>query len=175
VANTDHRTRRVRTAPSVEGERKMRVISGEIGTRVRFACVAAVVVLAAACSSPKSSASGGPKPGPNLITADEIARVNVQNAYEAVQKLRPAMLRQRQIASADGQGGVRNGRTASGTAVAAGEVLVYMDNTRLGDVEQLRQISVASISAVRYFSASEAQTKWGSGHAGGVIEVLTRR
>ena len=154
----------------------MRGISGEIGARrLRMACVGAVVVLTAACSSPKSSASGGPKPGPNLITADEIARANVQNAYEAVQKLRPAMLRQRQIASADGQGGVRNGRSASGTAVAAGEVLVYMDNTRLGDVEQLRQISVASISAVRYFSASEAQTKWGSGHAGGVIEVLTRR
>jgi multidrug efflux pump subunit AcrA (membrane-fusion protein) len=154
----------------------MRVISGEMGARLRNACVVAVVVLtAAACSSPKSSVSGGAKPGPNLITADEIARANVQNAYEAVQKLRPAMLRQRQIASADGQGGVRNGRSASGTAVAAGEVLVYMDNTRLGDVEQLRQISVASISAVRYFSASEAQTKWGSGHAGGVIEVLTRR
>jgi outer membrane cobalamin receptor len=50
-----------------------------------------------------------------------------------------------------------------------------MDNTRVGNVEQLRQISVSSISAVRYFSASEAQTKWGSGHAGGVIEVLTKR
>src|SRR3954465_12813728 len=77
VANTDHRTHRVRTAPSVEGERTMRVISGEIGARLRIACVAVVVVLtAAACSSPKSSASGGPKPGPNLITADEIARAN---------------------------------------------------------------------------------------------------
>lgn len=146
----------------------MRVISREIGARLRMACAAALVVLTVACSSPKSSVSGGPKPGPNLITADEIARVNVQNAYEAVQKLRPAMLRPRQIASF-GQGGVKNGRTV------AGEVLAYVDNTRLGDVEQLRQISVASISAVRYFSASEAQTKWGSGHAGGVIEVLTRR
>jgi hypothetical protein len=130
---------------------------------------------AAACSSSSSSGtSAAPKPGPNLITADEIARVNVQNAYEAVQKLRPAMLRQRQVASANGQGGVMKD-APTGSSVAAGEVMVYMDNTRLGDVEQLRQISVASIAAVRYFSASEAQTKWGSGHAGGVIEVITKR
>lgn len=169
----------------------MRVISREIGTgrfrsasstrrgggRLRLACIVAIVALgAAACSSAAPTTSGGgPKPGPNLITADEIARANVQNAYEAVQKLRPSMLRQRQIASADGQGGVRSGSRPSGTGVSAGEVVVYMDNTRVGNVEQLRQISVSSISAVRYFSASEAQTKWGSGHAGGVIEVLTKR
>ena len=155
----------------------MRVISREIGTdrrvsstslthrvgaRLQVACVAAMVMLgAAACSSSSGGVSGGPKPGPNLITSDEIARVNVQNAYEVVQKLRPAMLRQRQIATAHAQ--------------ASGELLVYMDNNRLGNVEQLRQISASSIAALRYFSASEAQTKWGSGHPGGVIEILTKR
>lgn len=156
----------------------MQVISGNSRVRARsqLLCAATIVMLgAAACSSSSSSGSSAtPKPGPNLITADEIARVNVQNAYEAVQKLRPAMLRQRQVASANGQGGVMKD-APTGSSVAAGEVMVYMDNTRLGDVEQLRQISVASIAAVRYFSASEAQTKWGSGHAGGVIEVITKR
>ena len=137
--------------------------SGRVAARLRLACAATIVVLgvAACASSSSSSASGGPKPSPNLITADEIARVNVQNAYEAVQKLRPAMLRQRQVASANAQ--------------ATGELLIYMDNNRLGDVEQLRQISASSIASLRYFSASEAQTKWGSGHPGGVIEILTKR
>jgi hypothetical protein len=60
-------------------------------------------------------------------------------------------------------------------APAKGDVIVYLDNTRYGDANSLRQISVSSIAAVRYFSASEAQQKWGSGHPGGVIEVLTKR
>jgi len=126
-----------------------------------FVCATTISLGAACASSPKGGTGGGPKPGPNLITADEISRASVQNAYEAVQKLRPAMLSPRQVASANAQ--------------ATGELLVYMDNNRMGDVEQLRQISASSIAALRYFSASEAQTKWGSGHPGGVIEVLTKR
>jgi hypothetical protein len=149
--------------------------SRRVGARMPFVCAATIALLVAtACSSSSSGAGAGPKPGPNVITADEVARANVQNAYEAVQKLRPAMLRQRQMASANGQGGVMKA-APTGSAVAAGEVMVYMDNTRLGDIEQLRGISASSIAAVRYFSASEAQTKWGSGHAGGVIEVITKR
>jgi hypothetical protein len=155
----------------------MRVISGEIGighrftgpslrrrvgARLQVVCVATIVVLCAtACSSSSSGTTGGPKPGPNLITADEIARVNVQNVYEVVQKLRPSMLRPRQAATANAQ--------------AKGELIVYMDNHRLGNVEQLRQISSSSVAALRYYSAAEAQTKWGSGHPGGVIEILTKR
>jgi len=137
-------------------------LSRNAGARLTIACVATIVVLGvAACASSSGGGSGGAKGNPNLITADEISRASVQNAYEAVQKLRPAMLSPRQVASANAQ--------------ATGELLVYMDNNRMGDVEQLRQISASSIAALRYFSASEAQTKWGSGHPGGVIEVLTKR
>ena len=170
----------------------MHVISGEIerrvtharrsrlrGSRVALACAATVIMVGiAACSSGgsggASGTSGAPKPSANLITADEIGRVNVQNAYEAVQKLRPAMLRVRQIASANGQGGAM-GAKPTGSSVSAGELLVYMDNNRLGSADQLRQISASTVAALRYYSASEAQTKWGSGHAGGVIEVITKR
>jgi multidrug efflux pump subunit AcrA (membrane-fusion protein) len=150
-----------------------------VGTSLQLRCVATIALFAAtacASSSPSSATSNGPKPGPNLITADEIARVNVQNAFEAVQKLRPSMLRQRQIASANGQGGLaKDVPPATGTSVSAGQLVVYMDNTRLGDVEQLRQIPASSVAALRYYSASEAQTKWGSGHPGGAIEVISKR
>jgi hypothetical protein len=144
---------------------------------MRIVCAATIALLATtACASSGSSAStsGAPKPGPNLITSDEIVRANVQNGFEAVQKLRPAMLRPRQMASANGQGGAMKD-APTGSSVSAGEVMVYMDNTRLGDLEQLRGITASSIASIRYFSASEAQTKWGSGHAGGVIEVTTKR
>lgn len=128
---------------------------------VVVACASAIVLTTACASSSSSGTSSGPKPSPNLITADEISRVNVVNAFEVVQKLRPSMLRQRQVATANAQ--------------SSGELVVYVDNNRFGDVDSLRQISASTIAALRYFSASEAQTKWGSGHPGGAIEVTTKR
>ena len=161
--------------------RSSRRFAAPLNRRVRAPLLLAAATLlalggAGCASAGGGGGSGGPKGGPNLITADEIATTSVQTAYEAIQKLRPAMLRQRQVASANGQGGVGEGMpSAKGSGVTSGAVVVYMDNTRLGDVEQLRGISASSIASVRYFSASEAQTKWGSGHPGGAIEVVTKR
>ena len=145
---------------------------------------AAVALGATACASSSSSsapaaassASGGVKPSATFITAEEIERVHVQNGYEAVQKLRPALLRQRQVASANGQGGVsKDAPPITGTNVSAGDLIVYVDGTRIGAVDQLREISASSIATMRYYSPSEAQMKWGSGHPGGVIEVISKR
>jgi hypothetical protein len=114
-----------------------------------------------ACSSSTLGREMKATSGPNLITEAEISKASVQNALEAVQKLRPAMLQRQQAASANAQ--------------SRGEIVVYVDNNRYGPVEQLRQIPSSSIFAVRYFSASESQLKWGSGHPSGVIEVITKR
>lgn len=144
--------------------------------RLRLLSVAVALLGAGACGTSTSSAGGAPKPASNIITADEIAKVNVQNVYEAIQKLRPSMFRQRQVASANGQGGVAADAPArTGSAVTSGEVVVYADGTRLGPLENLRQIAASSVASVRYYSASEAQLKWGSGHQGGAIEVITKR
>ena len=129
-----------------------------------IAAVAAAGLFATACSSSGTPApSTGGRPAPNLSTQDEIAKASVQNALEVVQKLRPAMLKRPTVASANAQ--------------SKGELVVYVDNTRFGSgaVENLRQIPASTIAAVRYFSASESQMKWGSNHPGGVIEVLTKR
>ena len=129
-----------------------------------IAAVTSVALLATACSSSGAPApSTGGRPAPNLITEAEIAKASVQNALEVVQKLRPAMLKRPTVASANAQ--------------SKGELVVYVDNTRFGSgaVENLRQIPASTIAAVRYFSASESQMKWGSNHPGGVIEVLTKR
>jgi hypothetical protein len=64
---------------------------------------------------------------------------------------------------------------SSANAQSRGEIVIYVDNTRYGAVDNLRQIPSSSIAVVRYFSASESQLKWGSGHPGGVIEVVTKR
>ena len=114
-----------------------------------------------ACSSSRLERETTPRSSPSLITAEEISKAAVQNAFEAVQKLRPAMLRRSTISSANAQ--------------SRGEVVVYVDNSRYGSVDNLRQIPASSIALVRYFTASESQLKWGSGHPSGVIEVVTKR
>jgi hypothetical protein len=128
---------------------------------MRRVCSVALLVTAIACSSSTLARQSTPSSSPNLITADEISKTSVQNALEAVQKLRPAMLKRATISSANAQ--------------SRGEIVIYIDNTRYGAVENLRQIPSSSIAVVRYFSASESQLKWGSGHPGGVIEVVTKR
>ena len=70
---------------------------------------------------------------------------------------------------------LRRSTVSSANAQSRGEIVIYIDNTRYGAVDNLRQIPASSIALVRYFSASESQLKWGSGHPSGVIEVVTKR
>lgn len=124
---------------------------------------AAALTLAAACASNTSrTMAGGVSPDANLITADEIAKAEVRNAYDAIQKLRPAMLTQ-------------GARRSSSVRARNQRVVVYVDNAELGGADQLRQIPALSIATIRFFTPSEAQLRWGRGHLGGAIEVLTRR
>ena len=149
----------------VRSRQRRRAARGQLtwsATSMIHFCAGALLALSVAgCSSSSSQRSGAVRPGPNLITADEIGKAAVQNAFEAVQKLRPTMLRRQQPATMNAQ--------------ARGDVVIYVDNTRYGAVDHLRQIPASSIAIVRYFSASESQLKWGSGHPGGVIEVITKR
>ena len=52
-------------------------------------------------------------------------------------------------------------------------LMVYLDNAKLGSVEQLRTLPIGGVVAVRYFTGSEATYRWGAGHGHGVIQVLT--
>jgi hypothetical protein len=106
--------------------------------------------------------------------------VPVQNGYEAVQKLRPALLSPRQVASANGQGGMSKRRAPiTGTNVSAGQVIVYVDGTRVGDMEQPRQISAWSIATMRLLQRLRSAAQLGIRTPGGVhrshIETLKRQ
>jgi hypothetical protein len=131
-----------------------------------------LLFVAAACSSGGGSspaaAPGAPRAargGPNLITDAEIAQgaAGVQNALEIVERLRPSMLRARP-SSTFGQG----------TAPAEG-VLVYVDEVKLGDVNNLRNVPSSQIREIRFISATDATQRWGTGHGSGVIQVITKR
>ena len=134
---------------------------------MRSTRLAVVVSLAAltACASQQGLSNGAraPRPERERISIEEIESVEVQatNAYELVQRLRPLYLRD--------QGPQSLVLATSRTPI------VYVDNTRLGEVFSLRTIPTAAIQEIKYLSASDATTRWGMNHTAGVIQVTTRR
>jgi hypothetical protein len=54
------------------------------------------------------------------------------------------------------------------------DLVVYLNDNRLGGTDQLRQLAISEISEIRYYSASEATTKWGTGHSAGAIQIVSR-
>jgi hypothetical protein len=120
---------------------------------------AATCTLVAACSSPTRKAS--PVPSRNVITADEIARVNAANAYEAIQRLQPRMLAKQRGPS-------------SISLENQSRILVYVDGTRFGGIESLPLIQATSILKIQFLSASEATFRYGTGNSAGAIEITSR-
>jgi hypothetical protein len=120
--------------------------------------------LAAACASSGSAAPG--TKNQNLISSDEITQSSAANAYDLIQRLRPNYLRTR--------GAVHGTPNGSTNKIEPVDLVVYLNENRLGNSDQLRQISTSEIREIRYFNASEATTKWGTGHSAGAIQVVSR-
>lgn len=96
---------------------------------------------------------------PNLITAEEIAGKSAQSLYDAVRALRPAWM--------------MRGRTTALMPQNEGGLIVYVDGTRFGNFESLRQLVPSVAQSVRYYSPSDAEAHFGPGHLNGAIEVIT--
>lgn len=117
-----------------------------------------VVAAAAACST--TARTGGPSPSRQTLLADEIQSVAATTAYEAVSRLRPEWLRRR------GQISIQD--------PSAGEVVVYLDGVRYGGPRSLGGIRAEIVQQMEYLDASDATTRFGTGHGGGAILVRTR-
>jgi hypothetical protein len=121
---------------------------------------AAALALALACGSP---APRGARPLPrdgNILRADEIAAAEVATAYDAIMRLRPRFLMGRGPTSIDLPFG--------------GGVRIYVDGVFQRSADDLRSVMAADIVYVRYLSAAEATTYWGTGFTSPVVYVLTR-
>jgi len=127
------------------------------------------------CSTATTSGSSSPtKSDAELISIGEINSQNFRNAYEVVQRLRPTWLTKngaptRLGMTVGGGGGVQ---TDPGSGV-----LVYLDNTRLGGVNALRDITVAGIGSIEYMDAAKATARLpgiGSSAVSGAIVVHSR-
>lgn len=106
-----------------------------------------------------------PRGSSNLITSAEIeaAAQDIQNAYELVERLRPMMMRPRNLSA---------GAVGAGTTFG---VVAYVEEVRLGDLEALATVMRATVREIRYIGATDATTRWGTGHSSGVIQVVLKR
>ena len=118
--------------------------------------VAAALGGGAGCAS--GGASGRSRSRPDLISADEMQHRQSANAYDLIRETRNTWLH------------VRGRDTISGEQ---GELVVMLDGVRLGGVESLRQIPVSGLASIRYHNPIEASTRWGMGHAHGVIALTS--
>jgi hypothetical protein len=127
---------------------------GSLVTSLRLGVV--VLTLAVAACGPQRASRSAVDAG-DVIARQEIVAAHVQNVYELVERLHPHWLRKR------GVNQMRND----------GDIVVYLDNARLGGPESLRGIHVGGVSSVRFFDAGRAQYRFGVGHTHGAILVST--
>jgi len=93
----------------------------------------------------------------SVITHDQLAAHKFTNAYEAVEALHSNWL-------------ITKGADSFSTP---GAVRVYLDNTNLGGVDKLRDITMEAVQFIRYFDGVTATARWGLDHGNGVILVST--
>jgi hypothetical protein len=146
--------------------------------RARVAVAVVAAALCGGCSSSGSTAgtasqsgssgiaSARPRTGSqDLILESEIAARagEATNALQIIMKLRPQMLRSR---------GVISPNDANSEATMP---KIYVDNVSYGNVESLSNINATQIKEIQYIKATDATTRWGTGHTGGVILVITKK
>jgi hypothetical protein len=121
------------------------------------AIMAAALISLAACG--QKSAHSAPQ-NRNLITSDEIANSNASNAYEAIERLRPAFLRTR------GPQSIQNPTPVT--------PMIYVDGMRYGAIQSLSQIPALGIISIQYLSPIDASQRFGLGNEGGAIVITTK-
>ncbi len=113
-------------------------------------CVAVLSASALAAQRPPKSRS-------TLITAEEIERTGLGNAFDAVQRLRPRWLRAREVLSLD----------SSSPRMA--QIRVYIDDRDQGDLEYLKTIPAERILTLEFVSMNEAGARYGPSEGPGIV------
>jgi hypothetical protein len=121
----------------------------------RALLVGLVVVSQGGCAGRNATTSGrSPR---NIITKAQITEHGFINAYDAVESLRSTWLRARGPDSVN----------------RPTEVLVYIDDNKLGGVLTLKQVAASQILEIRFVDGLTATARWGLDHGQGVIQVVT--
>ncbi|MFL5499183.1 MAG: hypothetical protein ACJ8AA_11585 [Gemmatimonadaceae bacterium] len=129
-----------------------------------------------ACSSATNAntkTTAAPKADPDVISTSEIDSQPFRDAYDIVQVLRPTWFTRKSAGATTRRIGV----STSNSAIGAG-LVVYVDNSRMGGVEALRQLTPNSIESLRFMDAATATAKLpgiGTSVVSGAIVARSRR
>jgi hypothetical protein len=124
----------------------------------RWVLAPLLLLLAAACGSPGDLGSLQPA---NALVQEDLERLDVANAYQAVERLRPDWLRSR------GAYSPRNPQASLPTIYVAGV-------RQQGGPGVLRQVRLGDVREIQYLNSVDATTRYGTDHAGGAILVILR-
>ena len=128
---------------------------------IRFVAVVAVG-LSVACATTgrgRNFDTREPSSSARLITRQEILErgQGVATAYQAIQRLRANWLRPSGATSLRG----------------LAPVLVYIDNVSRGEISVLESYPIEQVYEMRFYTALEATSRWGTGNSVGAIEVIS--
>ena len=121
----------------------------------------AALVLATAQAGCAMRPATGTAADRNRVSGEDLAATNSQMVYDALQLLKPEWM--------TGRGPI------SLTDAAEARPNVYMNGTRMGDLDYLREVYVSDVAEVRYWPSGEAGARFGMGNPRGVIEIVGRR
>jgi hypothetical protein len=131
--------------------------------------VGALVSLTLLGCLPPSGVAGPTHPRKSLT---EISRAEIEaessrlvTAYDIIYALRPSMLVSRDLAQPT--------RSSAVVPQARRGIAVYVDGLLFGGVESLTTIAAGAVRDVRWLSAADATTRYGTGNASGAIVVTT--
>lgn len=128
-------------------------------TRHLFLRSALLVLLASLHACASLSTTPPSSGGPDVITREDMAGLERLTALQVVERLHPQWLQTRGLDSFE----------------ESNEVVVYIDNTRRGGINELRRLNATEVGEIRYLDSREATTQFGAGHPSGAIFLLTHR
>lgn len=112
----------------------------------------------------------------DLITRDELVQSSQKSTdlYQAVRSLRSHFLQGPRGPRSINADPPRTGSGASSGSMRSPETpkaVLYVNGSRSGDVEMLRNIQTINVEEVRYLNPNAAAMQFGQGHDGGAILV----
>jgi hypothetical protein len=121
-----------------------------------------ITALVAGCASGSGEGVQTTRRGSSVLTVEELRMTPYDNLYDAVVALRRNWVRERPPARFGSEEGE--------------QVIVFLEDTRLGGVASLRQLRVEDVASVRYLSVSEAAMRFGrQANARRVLMVTVRK
>ncbi|MFQ5603339.1 MAG: hypothetical protein ACE5HS_08740 [bacterium] len=110
-----------------------------------------------ACASTQNGNSNFTRRNRDSISTAEIRANSAANAYDLIHNLRPHWLRGR------GTRSIKNEQ--------ASFPYVYVNESRHGDIQSLRNLATENITEIQFLNPGDATNRFGLGHASGAILI----